>query len=171
MRSGLTLFVGPTGCGKSTTLYSVLREINSEELKILCCEDPVEQRIEGISQSNINPAVGFTFSSALRSFLRHDPDVIFVGEIRDRETAALAIRAAITGHCVLSTLHANSAPDAIPRLIDLGIDRTLIAESLICVIYQTLRHASNGSTNSPGLHAVFDTLFIDNILKRHIKSM
>ena len=178
-KSGLTLFVGPTGCGKSTTLYGVLREINSPELKILCCEDPVEQRIEGISQSNINSDVGFTFSSALRSFLRHDPDVIFVGEIRDKETATLAIRAAITGHCVLSTLHANSAIDAIPRLLDLGIDKFLIAESLICVVHQHLEYsahstrvnARNDELHGSGVRAIFDTIFIDHKMRQQIKSM
>ncbi|MDR2779100.1 MAG: GspE/PulE family protein [Puniceicoccales bacterium] len=174
-KSGLTLFVGPTGCGKSTTLYSVLREIKSDEIKILTCEDPVEQRIDGISQSNINSAIGFSFSRALRAFLRHDPDVIFVGEIRDRETAELTIRAAITGHCVLATLHANDAIGAIPRLLDLGIERTLIAEALLCVIYQRLEkfgHAPNQPQSlqtSFGRFAKFDTLFVDSTIKDAIR--
>ncbi|MDR3144401.1 MAG: GspE/PulE family protein [Puniceicoccales bacterium] len=182
MRSGLTLFVGPTGCGKSTTLYSVLREIKNDEIKILTCEDPVEQRIDELSQSNANPDVGFSFACALRAFLRHDPDVIFVGEIRDRETADLAIRAAITGHCVLSTLHANDAIGAIPRLMDLGVDRAMVAEALLCVIHQRLekydssrklsgnsskKHKSDGPF---GRFAKFDAIFIDDATKAAIKA-
>ncbi|MDR1891142.1 MAG: GspE/PulE family protein [Puniceicoccales bacterium] len=174
-QNGLTLFVGPTGCGKSTTLYSVLREIKSDEIKILTCEDPVEQRIDGISQSNINAPIGFSFSCALRAFLRHDPDLIFVGEIRDRETAELAIRAAITGHCVVATLHANDAASAIPRLLDLGIDKTLIAEALLCIVYQRLEKFDQMSdqrqpsqTNFKRF-AKFDALFVDNAMKDAIK--
>ncbi|MDR1413774.1 MAG: GspE/PulE family protein [Puniceicoccales bacterium] len=172
-QSGLTLFVGPTGCGKSTTLYSVLREIRSDELKILTCEDPVEQRIDGLSQSNINTDIGFSFSNALRSFLRHDPDVIFVGEIRDRETADLAIRAAITGHCVLSTLHANGARSAIPRLLDLGVDRILVAEALLCAIHQQLERIDCEQTPArigPGRRAKYDALFVDDALRNAIKN-
>ncbi|MDR1401858.1 MAG: GspE/PulE family protein [Puniceicoccales bacterium] len=172
-KSGLTLFVGPTGCGKSTTLYSVLREIKSDEIKILTCEDPVEQRIDGLSQSSINSDIGFSFSNALRAFLRHDPDVIFVGEIRDRETADLAIRAAITGHCVLSTLHANGTGSAIPRLLDLGIDRTMIAEALLCVVYQQLEKIDPGQTpahTGPGRRAKYDALFVDDALRSAIKN-
>ncbi|MDR1595591.1 MAG: GspE/PulE family protein [Puniceicoccales bacterium] len=169
-RSGLTLFVGPTGCGKSTTLYSVLREINGDGIKILTCEEPVEQRIYGLSQSNVNSDVGFTFANALRAFLRHDPDAIFVGEIRDSETAELAIRAAITGHCVLSTLHANNAIGAVPRLIDLGVDKTMVAEALLCVVYQQLEKTHERKTsNEPGRHAVFDALFVDDATRRAIK--
>ncbi|MDR1433225.1 MAG: GspE/PulE family protein [Puniceicoccales bacterium] len=172
-RSGLTLFVGPTGCGKSTTLYSVLREINSGEIKILTSEDPVEQRIDGLSQSGVNSEIGFTFSTALRAFLRHDPDVIFIGEIRDSETAELAIRAAITGHCVLSTLHANGAASAVPRLLDLGVDGTLIAESLSCVVHQWLEKVDAPSreiTGVPGRKAAFDALFVDDAMRRAIKN-
>lgn len=174
-QSGLTLFVGPTGCGKSTTLYSVLREIKSDEIKILTCEEPVEQRIDGISQSNVNVTVGFSFSCALRAFLRHDPDIIFVGEIRDKETAELAIRAAITGHCVLATLHANDTVGAIPRLFDLGIDRTLIAEALRCVVCQWLEKLEQlpGQHQLPPVNfrrfAKFDALFIDGAMKDAIK--
>ncbi|MDR2737991.1 MAG: GspE/PulE family protein [Puniceicoccales bacterium] len=174
--SGLTLFVGATGCGKSTTLYSVLREIRSDEIKILTCEDPVERRMDGISQSGINSDVDFSFSRALRAFLRHDPDVIFVGEIRDGETAKLAIRAAITGHCVLSTLHANSATGAIPRLIDLGIDRASIAEALLCVVHQRLekfdaqRAYLRRGNASLGRYARFETLFIDDAVKASIRA-
>ncbi|MDR1527982.1 MAG: GspE/PulE family protein [Puniceicoccales bacterium] len=174
-QSGLTLFVGPTGCGKSTTLYGVLREIKSDEIKILTCEEPVEQRIDGISQSNINVTIGFSFSCALRAFLRHDPDVIFVGEIRDRETAELAIRAAITGHCVLATLHANDAIGAIPRLLDLGIDKTLIAEALRCVVCQWLEKLDPSPDQPPfspmnfKRFAKFDALFIDGTMQDAIK--
>jgi type II secretory ATPase GspE/PulE/Tfp pilus assembly ATPase PilB-like protein len=172
-RSGLTLFVGPTGCGKSTTLYSVLREINCDDIKILTCEDPVEQKIYGLSQSNINSDVGFTFAGALRAFLRHDPDVVFVGEIRDCETAELAVRAAITGHCVLSTLHANNAIGAVPRLIDLGVDKTLIADALLCVVYQQLEKIAENERKKHSAserRAVFDAIFIDDDMKQMIKS-
>jgi type II secretory ATPase GspE/PulE/Tfp pilus assembly ATPase PilB-like protein len=175
-RSGLTLFVGATGCGKSTTLYGVLRAIRSDEIKILTCEDPVERRIDGISQSNVNYEVNFLFSRALRAFLRHDPDVIFVGEIRDGETARLAVRAAITGHCVLSTLHANSAAGAIPRLIDLGVDCASIAEALLCVVHQRLEKldpqmANNRGKNATfGRYAKFDALFVDDAMKAAIRS-
>jgi type IV pilus assembly protein PilB len=171
-RSGLTLFVGPTGCGKSTTLYTVLREINGDGIKILTCEDPVEQKIFGLSQSNINGTIGFSFSDALRAFLRHDPDVIFVGEIRDGETAELAIRAAITGHCVLSTLHANDAMDAVPRLIDLGVNGTMVAEALICVVYQQLERIDGAGCSTIGgsrRRAVFDALFVVDTVKLAIK--
>jgi type II secretory ATPase GspE/PulE/Tfp pilus assembly ATPase PilB-like protein len=173
--SGLTLFVGPTGCGKSTTLYSLLREMASEELKILTCEDPVEQRIEWLSQSSIDSCAGFSFASALRAFLRHDPDVLFIGEIRDRETAELAIRAAITGHCVLSTLHANNATGAVPRLADLGVERPLIAEALLCVVHQRLEKIDTNGKNIEnfagyGRAAKFDALFIDDHAKLAIKN-
>ena len=178
-KSGLTLFVGPTGCGKSTTMYGVLREINNDRIKILTCEDPVEQYIEGISQSNINSNIGFSFSCALRSFLRHDPDVIFIGEIRDSDTAELAIRAAMTGHTVFATLHANGTENTVARLVDLGIDKIMISEALTCIIHQQLvkqdkypqtTNQNNASENLPGRVAKFDYIFVDDELRSKIKN-
>src|SRR3982074_2699397 len=121
--NGIFVVTGPTGCGKTTTLYSCLRRVNTIDSKLLTAEDPVEYDIEGIMQVGINEGVGLTFSKALRSFLRQDPDVIMVGEMRDLETAQISIQASLTGHLVLSTLHTNDAPGAITRLIDMGADR------------------------------------------------
>src|SRR3989344_3896474 len=119
---GLILVTGPTGSGKSTTLYAMLQLINQEKRNILSLEDPIEYNIEGLNQSQVRPEIGYSFASGLRSVLRQDPDVIMVGEIRDNETAQLAIHAALTGHLVLSTLHTNNAIGVIPRLIDMGVD-------------------------------------------------
>jgi general secretion pathway protein E len=135
---GILLVTGPTGSGKTTTLYACLAEINSPELNILTIEDPVEYQLEGISQTQVNPKIDLTFASGLRSFLRHDPDVIMVGEIRDRETAEIAITASLTGHFVLSTVHTNDAAGAITRLIDMGIEPFLVASSLIGCLAQRL---------------------------------
>jgi len=135
---GLLLVTGPTGSGKTTTLYGCLRVINSPELKILTAEDPVEYEIEGITQLAVNPAIGLTFASALRSFLRQDPDVLMVGEIRDLETAGIAIQAALTGHLVLSTLHTNDAAGAVIRLIDMGVEPFLLGATLEGVLAQRL---------------------------------
>ncbi len=135
---GLILITGPTGSGKTTSLYSMLGELNKEDKNIVSLEDPVEYRIDGVNQSQVMPEIGYTFASGLRSILRQDPDIILVGEIRDKETAELAIQAALTGHLVLSTLHTNSAVGAIPRLIDMGIDPYLIAPTLILCIAQRL---------------------------------
>ncbi|USN94500.1 MAG: Flp pilus assembly complex ATPase component TadA [Candidatus Nomurabacteria bacterium] len=135
---GLILITGPTGSGKSTTLYSMLKELNREESNVVSLEDPVEYRIDGVSQSQVMPEIGYTFASGLRSILRQDPDIIFVGEIRDKETAQLAIQAALTGHLVLSTLHTNSAIGVVPRLVDMGIDPYLIAPTLVLSIAQRL---------------------------------
>lgn len=135
---GLILITGPTGSGKSTTLYSMLNELDSEEDNIVSLEDPVEYHIPGINQSQVMPEIGYTFASGLRSILRQDPDIIMVGEIRDKETAQLAIQAALTGHLVFSTLHTNSAVGAIPRLVDMGIDPYLIGPTLILAIGQRL---------------------------------
>ena len=123
---GIILVTGPTGSGKTTTLYAALREINTPERKILTVEDPVEYQLDGINQIQVNPKIELTFARALRSFLRQDPDVILVGEMRDRETANIAIQAALTGHLVLSTLHTNDAPSAITRLLDMGVEDYLI---------------------------------------------
>jgi len=136
--NGIFIVTGPTGSGKTTTLYSALRVINTSDLKLLTAEDPVEYEIEGIMQVPVNHAVGLTFAAALRSFLRQDPDVIMVGEIRDLETAQIAIQASLTGHLVLSTLHTNDAPGAVTRLVDMGVEPFLIASSLEAVLAQRL---------------------------------
>lgn len=135
---GIILMTGPTGSGKSTTLYACLEILNKEERNIITLEDPVEYSIAGINQSQINPEIGYTFASGLRSILRQDPNIIMVGEIRDGETAELTIHAALTGHLVLSTLHTNSSVGAIPRLIDMGIESFLLASSLRVVAAQRL---------------------------------
>jgi len=135
---GLILVTGPTGSGKTTTLYAALNEIKSPHQNISTVEDPVEYKLEGINQVQIRPAIGLTFANALRSFLRQDPDIIMVGEVRDLETAQICIRASLTGHLVLSTLHTNDAPSAISRLMDIGIEPYLISSSLILVGAQRL---------------------------------
>ena len=136
--NGIFIVTGPTGSGKTTTLYSALKEVNTEDVKILTAEDPVEYEVEGIMQVPINHQVGLTFAAALRSFLRHDPDTIMVGEIRDIETAQIAVQASLTGHVVLSTLHTNDAPGAVTRLIDMGLEPFLISASLEGVLAQRL---------------------------------
>ena len=130
--------LGPTGCGKSTTLYSFIKEINDESVNIITVEDPVEYSIEGVNQVQINPKANLTFASALRSILRQDPNVIMIGEIRDEETAEIAMRMAITGHLVLSTLHTNDACGAVNRLVDLGLEPFFVADALTGVISQRL---------------------------------
>ncbi len=135
---GLLLVTGPTGCGKTTTLYAMLLALIERRIEILTIEDPVEYRIAGIEQMQVNRAVGFTFASALRNVLRHDPDAIMVGEIRDRETAAIAVESALTGHLVLSTLHANTAASAITRLLDLGVEAFMVRATLLAAIAQRL---------------------------------
>jgi general secretion pathway protein E len=135
---GIFLVTGPTGSGKSTTLYSALKRINLPDKKIITIEDPVEYQMDGINQLHVNPQIGLTFASGLRHIVRQDPDVIMVGEIRDRETADIAIRAALTGHLVFSTLHTNDAPSAIQRLTDMGVETYLITSSLVAVLAQRL---------------------------------
>lgn len=135
---GIVLVTGPTGSGKTTTLYSALNELRDEATNIITCEDPIEYQIPGISQSQVHEKIGLTFAAQLRSILRQDPDVVLVGEMRDQETAEIAIRAAMTGHLVLSTLHCNDAPGAIPRLADMGVAPYLVATSLIGVVAQRL---------------------------------
>lgn len=135
---GMILITGPTGSGKSTTLYSMLNELDKETRNIVSLEDPVEYNIGGISQSQVRPEIGYTFATGLRTTLRQDPDIIMVGEIRDKETAQLAIQAALTGHLVLSTLHTNTAIGAIPRLVDMGVDPYLIAPTLVLSLGQRL---------------------------------
>ncbi|MEO6064832.1 MAG: GspE/PulE family protein, partial [Lysobacterales bacterium] len=135
---GIFLVTGPTGSGKSTTLYSALKRINLADRKIITIEDPVEYQMDGINQIHVNPQIGLTFSAGLRHIVRQDPDVIMVGEIRDRETADIAIRAALTGHLVFSTLHTNDAPSAITRLTDMGVENYLLTSSLVAVLAQRL---------------------------------
>ncbi len=136
--NGIILVTGPTGSGKTTTLYAGILEISSDDINIMTIEDPVEYKIEKVTQVQVNQAVNITFANAIRSFLRQDPDVILVGEIRDEETASAAIQASLTGHLVLSTLHTNDAPTAVARLIDMNIEPFLISSSLMLVIAQRL---------------------------------
>lgn len=135
---GMIFVTGPTGSGKTTTLYAALTELCDDSRKIITVEDPVEYQVPGVNQVQVNPRIGLTFASALRSFLRHDPDVLLVGEVRDQETARIAIESALTGHLVLSTLHTKDAPTAITRLRDLGVEPFLIADSLLLVAAQRL---------------------------------
>jgi general secretion pathway protein E len=136
--NGIILVTGPTGSGKTTTLYSCLTRINTPDLNILTTEDPIEYQLDGIGQMQVNPKIGFTFATGLRAILRQDPDVVMVGEIRDAETAEIAIQASLTGHLVFSTLHTNDAPGAVTRLIDMGIEAFLVSSSLLAVMAQRL---------------------------------
>ena len=136
--NGIILVTGPTGSGKSTTLYATLQRINSSELNIITIEDPIEYQIQGVGQIHVNPRIDLTFANGLRSILRQDPDVIMVGEIRDRETAEIAIQASLTGHLVLSTLHTNDAASAATRLLDMGIEPFLISSSVLAMVAQRL---------------------------------
>ena len=135
---GMIIISGPTGSGKSTTLYGMLQELNRDEKNVVSLEDPVEYDVQGVSQSQVRPEIGYTFANGLRSILRQDPDIIMVGEIRDKETAQLAIQAALTGHLVLTTLHTNNAIGVVPRLVDMGIDPYLIAPTLVLSVAQRL---------------------------------
>jgi type IV pilus assembly protein PilB len=136
--NGVVLVTGPTGSGKTTTLYSCLNFMNSPDLKIITTEDPVEYDLPGVMQCQVNEDVGLTYGRALRSILRQDPDMILVGEIRDRETGGIAVEAALTGHLVLSTLHTNDAPSSITRMLDLGLEAFLIAATLEAIVAQRL---------------------------------
>jgi type IV pilus assembly protein PilB len=135
---GMILHCGPTGSGKSMTLYSALNEVNTSDIVIRTAEDPIEYTLAGLNQMQMHRQIGLTFASALRSFLRQDPDIILVGEIRDKETAGIAIEAALTGHLLISTLHTNDAPTTISRLTDMGIEPFMISSSLLCVCAQRL---------------------------------
>ncbi len=137
-QSGIILVTGPTGSGKTTTLYAALRKVHTSDKNIITIEDPVEYQLRGVGQMQVNPRIGLTFASGLRSILRQDPDVIMVGEIRDLETAEIAIQASLTGHLVLSTLHTNDAPSAVTRLLDMGVEPFLLSSSLLCVLAQRL---------------------------------
>lgn len=159
---GLILITGPTGSGKSTTLYSIMNELDKEKSNIISLEDPVEYHMTDINQSQMRPEIGYTFASGLRSIFRQDPDIIIVGEIRDKETAQLAIQAALTGHLVLSTLHTNNAIGTIPRLVDMGVDPYLIAPTLIVSIAQRLARLTCPSSRKE--------VFIDESIKEQIEN-
>jgi general secretion pathway protein E len=148
---GIFLVTGPTGSGKSTTLYSALKRINLPDKKIITIEDPVEYQMDGINQIHVNPSIGLTFAAGIRHIVRQDPDVIMIGEIRDRETADIAIRSALTGHFVFSTLHTNDAPSAVTRLTDMGVENYLITSSVVAVLAQRLvRLICTGCKESSG---------------------
>ncbi len=136
--NGIILVTGPTGSGKTTTLYSALSRLNTNEVKIITVEDPVEYQLHGVNQMQVNPKIDLTFASGLRAFLRQDPDIIMVGEIRDRETAEIAIQASLTGHLVLSTLHTNDAPSSVTRLVEMGVEPFLVASSVLGIVAQRL---------------------------------
>lgn len=138
LSEGIVLVTGPTGSGKTTTLYSALSEISSQEVNIMTIEDPVEYKLQGMAQMGVNPKIPLTFATGLRHILRQDPDVIMIGEIRDKETAEIAIQASLTGHLVLSTLHTNDAPSALTRLVDMGIEPYLLSSSVVAVLAQRL---------------------------------
>jgi type IV pilus assembly protein PilB len=157
--NGAIFNTGPTGSGKTTTLYAVLQKLNKPEVKIITLEDPIEYRIEGINQSQINPAKKYDFASGLKHALRQDPDIIMVGEIRDKETAETALQAALTGHLVLTTLHTNSAPSAIPRLIDIGVRPFLLSGSINLIIAQRLVRRLCGACQGRGCAACNRTGF------------
>ncbi len=163
---GLILISGPTGSGKTTTLYAMLSEINKDEKNVLSLEDPIEYNIDGMSQSQVFPEIGYDFANGLRTTLRQDPDVIMVGEIRDKETAQLAIQAALTGHLVLSTIHTNNSAGVVPRLIDMGVDPYLIPPTLILTIAQRLVSSLCADTGTPSpitpsMQEMLDTEFAD----------
>lgn len=163
---GLILISGPTGSGKSTTLYSMLNEMDRETKNVLSLEDPVEYNIEGVSQSQVRPEIGYTFANGLRTTLRQDPDIIMVGEIRDKETAQLAVQAALTGHLVLSTIHTNNALGVIPRLIEMDVDPFLIAPTLVIAVAQRLVRKLCPDSGKPipvggGFKAMLDKQFAD----------
>jgi type IV pilus assembly protein PilB len=177
--NGIFLLTGPTGCGKTTTLYSLLNHFNSRDKNIVTIEDPVEYRLPGINQINVIPKIGLHFAEGLRSILRQDPDIIMVGEIRDKETAEIAIRAALTGHVVLSTLHTNDAPGAINRLIDMGLPPFLVASAVngvmaqrllrkICTICDGEGCGKCSNTGYKGRLAIHEILSIDDEMRKGI---
>lgn len=176
---GLVIVCGPTGCGKTTTLYSSLEKMNKDLLNIVTIEDPVEYQLPKINQMQVNYKTGLTFARGLRGMLRQDPDVIMLGEIRDSETAAIAIQAAMTGHLVFSTLHTNDAVSSIVRLIDMGIEPYLISSTLMCVLSQRLVRKLCGSCKGTGCKAcnqsgykgrigVFEVLKVDGSVKDQV---
>ncbi len=181
---GMILVTGPTGSGKTTTLYSALSELKNDEVNIMTIEDPVEYRLAGIAQMGVHPKIGLNFSTGLRHILRQDPDIIMIGEIRDKETAEIAIQSALTGHLVLSTLHTNDAPSAITRLVDMGVEPYLISSCCIGALAQRLVrrlcdmcHGNTALKNScpvclgsgfSGRHAIYELMPLSNAIKRQI---
>ncbi|MEM1184600.1 MAG: GspE/PulE family protein [Planctomycetota bacterium] len=165
--NGMVLVTGPTGSGKTTTLYAALGRIDRRSRNVMTIEDPVEYRLEGISQMQVNPKRGVTFSAGLRALLRQDPDVILVGEIRDEETARLAVQASLTGHFVLATLHTNDAPSAIPRLIDIGLEPYLVTSSLLGVLAQRLLRRTDPTSESgyKGRLAIHELLVVTDKIR------
>ena len=167
--SGIILVTGPTGSGKTTTLYSGLNFLNDQTRNILTVEDPIEYAIEGVGQTQVNNRVGLTFEKGLRAILRQDPDIVMVGEIRDKETADIAIQASLTGHLVLSTIHTNDSVGAITRLIDMGVEPYLIASSLRMVIAQRLvRKIDTVSQELSGRIGIFESILINDDIKEQI---
>ena len=178
---GIVLVTGPTGSGKTTTLYAALSRIDSLGLNIMTVEDPIEYELEGISQTQVNPRIGMSFARALRSILRHDPDVIMIGEIRDLETAQIAVQASLTGHLVLATLHTNDAVGATTRLVDMGVEPYLLSSSLLGVLAQRLVRklcpscakagcAACGNTGYSGRTGIYELFTLDEEAKRLIHS-
>jgi len=172
---GMLLTTGPTGSGKTTTLYSILKLLNTREVNISTIEDPIEYGVEGINQVQVNNQTNLTFAAGLRSLLRQDPNIIMVGEIRDQETANIAISSAMTGHMVLSTLHANTAAVGVPRLVDMGIEPFLLASALNAIIAQRLvRRVCNRCIESQiytlkELNEMNPTIKVENIIQRLAK--
>jgi len=168
-KQGLILVTGPTGSGKTTTLYALLAMLNKSETSIVTLEDPVEYALKGISQVHVNSKYGVSFSSGLRAILRQDPDIIMVGEIRDAETARIAVHSALTGHLVLSTLHTNSAASAVPRLLDMGVESYLSAATLSLIIGQRLiRKKDKDSPSYKGRVGIYETLVVDDDIRKTI---
>lgn len=174
---GLILLTGPTGSGKTTTLYACLKLLNDHEKKIITIEDPVEYKLDGVLQMQVAPKIGLDFAKALRAILRHDPDVIMLGEIRDKETADMATRAALTGHLVLSTLHTNDAPSAVTRLCEMGVEPYLVAASVNTVIAQRLVRKAGVSTKTEdngieftGRLAIYEMMHVDDVLRERVAS-
>jgi type IV pilus assembly protein PilB len=159
--NGIVIVTGPTGSGKTTTLYAALADLNDVETKILTAEDPVEYDIDGLCQVQVNVEAGLTFAKALRSFLRQDPDVILVGEIRDLETAQIAVQASLTGHLVLSTLHTNDAPSSIVRLVDLGVEPFLLTATLEGILAQRLVRKLNQQTKEAYIPSAQELMELD----------
>jgi general secretion pathway protein E len=176
---GILLVTGPTGSGKSTTLYGALQEMDAQQVNILTVEDPIEYELPGVGQTQVNPRIDLDFARALRSILRQDPDVIMIGEIRDQETAQIAIQASLTGHLVLATLHTNDAPSAVTRLLDMGVEPFLLSSSLLGVLAQRLvrklcSHCHGQGcdhchqTGHQGRTGIFELMLADDILRQLI---
>lgn len=163
MPNGVILTSGPTGSGKSTTLYSILTLLNSPDINIMTLEDPVENQVDGISQSQVKPAIGYSFANGLRTALRQDPDIIMVGEMRDKETVDIAIEASLTGHLVLSTIHTNNASETITRILNMGVQPFLIPASLNIVIAQRLIKKLCQHCKVPMSLAELDPITLQNI--------